>query len=111
MENERNQNSQRQLAIEWWNNLPDYSVKDVLNTGKHGLTVQHYGRRLWQSLTEEEIEEIWRKQNPIALVSNEHINTDFEGIEDEHRMTNEEGDLLDPTIDDDFPYGMPDYYF
>jgi hypothetical protein len=49
----------RKKAMQWWNSLPDYTTRDVLHGGKHGLCTHYYQSRTWQSLTGREIEKIW----------------------------------------------------
>lgn len=49
----------REIAMEWWNNLPDYATENVLTAGKHGLCFNYFKSRTWQSLTGREIEKIY----------------------------------------------------
>lgn len=50
--------STRELALEWWNNLKDHQLKQSL---ADDLTLTS-GQRAYQSLTDKEIEEIWRNE-------------------------------------------------
>jgi len=53
----------RTKAMRWWDSLPEYASEDVLINGKHGLTVNYYQSRTWQSLTGREIEKIWNGEH------------------------------------------------
>lgn len=59
----------REKAIEWWKNLPDFG--NPTNSGKRGLCTQFYNDRMFQHLTLKEIEEIWRKETQLGLTSEE----------------------------------------
>jgi hypothetical protein len=65
MENKINQNndskSNRESALEWWNNLPFNSNNTII--GKTNYTIKYYGfTRKYTDLTGREIEEIWLKE-------------------------------------------------
>lgn len=75
--------STRANALAWW--------KSINGTFKQRELGENYCKTRPISvidvpLTGREIEEIWRKENPIAALPDEMINTDFDGIEEEHSL-------------------------
>jgi len=67
--------SNRRQAISWWNNLT-WGGQYYHSSKLRDCTPD--------CLTGREIEEIWKKENPIAALPDELINTNFDGIEEEH---------------------------
>lgn len=61
----------RELAMEWWNSLPDFSrTKD----SKNGYCVVMFTQpRSHHSLTGREIEEIWVKEHPNLVKSADEL--------------------------------------
>lgn len=74
--------STREKALAWWNELSQEKQIDLQHI--HRSPSRHPLNAI--GLTGREIEEIWRKENPIAALPDEMINTDFDGIEEEHSL-------------------------
>lgn len=75
--------STRVQALAWWKQLClSCELKDT-HYVLDNLMRRHIGfERRYHSLTGREIEEIWRKENPIAALPDEMINIDFESEDD-----------------------------
>lgn len=74
----------REKALAWWNDLEQNKKPELFYKYKSLLKFNTWIGRQYFDLTGREIEEIWKKENPIDALPDELINTNFEGIEEEH---------------------------
>lgn len=68
----------RELAMEWWNSLPDFSRTE---DSKNGYCVVMFTQpRSHHSLTGREIEEIWVKEHPNLVKSADELDVLLDDI-------------------------------
>lgn len=73
----------REKALKWWNSLSYNQKKEYTGYNTRYSSIDSPVDPVL-FVDDETIEEIWKKKNPIEALSDEMINIDFDGIEEEH---------------------------
>lgn len=76
--------SNKELALEWWSTLT-YAEKNKYRGELSRYSSMDSPVDPVHSADEDIVQEIWESENPILSLSDDMININFDGIEEEHK--------------------------
>lgn len=77
--------SNKELSLEWWSALT-YTEKNKYRGELSRYSSMDSPIDPVHSADEDIVQEIWERENPILSLSDDMININFDGIEEEHNL-------------------------